>query len=492
MASTTVTTSHGVLAGQFDTPHRVYGFLGVPYAQPPLGARRWSEPEPFDTWSGVRQATSFSARCTQHAPYGELEPDNPEMSEDCLYLNIWTPTLEKGARLPVLFWIHGGEFWAGSGSEPRYRGENLAARGAVVVTINHRLGVFGFLTHPELANATANGASGNYGLMDQVAALAWVTQEIEAFGGDPNNVTIAGESAGSCSVSALMISPLSRGKFTRAIGQSCAYFMPEEHPMKPLSLEENEKRGMAYLQTAGVTSIEELKGLDGRKLLDVWLRNPAQRMHPCIDGYVIPRAVDAAFLVGEQAKVPLLTGWNGEEAGYMRLFKERFVLEDFLGALDRSFGKDADRLFERYRNALRQDPFESALALTSDRTMAYPTWAWAESHMEAAPTFVYQFDRKPPDSLAGASHASEIEYVFGTPSPARPWADEDHAVSKLMGDYWVSFACNGNPNTAGLPHWPAYASGVEKRVMHFNDTSRAGPVSELTRLKELKSLYDRL
>jgi para-nitrobenzyl esterase len=472
----------GRLRGRRDPVSGVSRFFGIPYAPPPIEELRWRAPGPAPQWSGVRDAQRAAPRCLQHAPYGELEPDNPNQSEDCLYLNVWAPDRSVNAKLPVIFWIHGGEFWAGSGSEPRYNGKNLTRHGAVVVTINHRLGVFGFLSHPELR--AESGQSGNFGLLDQIAALKWVRANIAAFGGDPHCITVAGESAGSCSVSALMASPLSTGLFQRALGQSCAYFMPEPHAMRPLSLAENEQRGIEFMHKAGANSLAQLKSRSARFVLDSWLLDTSKRFQPCVDDHVLPR-VDDVFALGQQSPIPLLTGWNKEEMGYMRASGGKFDAKAFRQSVERSFGDRAGSLLSAYES---ENALESAVALTSDRTMTYPTWKWAGRHSARAPVFVYQFDRCPPESPFGAAHACEIEYVFGTlDSKPRPYEQADRILSERIADYWVNFARTGDPNGAGLEVWPAY--GSDKSVLRLDSEIASRPLDRRARLELLDSLY---
>jgi para-nitrobenzyl esterase len=460
----------------------VRAFLGIPFAAPPVGPLRWKPPQALPRWEGIRDATQVGARCIQHEPYGELEPGNPHKSEDCLFLNIWTP--DDADNLPVIFWIHGGEFWAGSGSEPRYNGAHLAPRGAVIVTINHRLGVFGFLSHPELGAEGERGTSGNYGLLDQVAALEWTRRNIAAFGGNPGNITVAGESAGSCSVSFLMASPLAKDLFHRAIGESCAYFMPEPHAMRPLSHADNEQRGVAFMRAAGADTLAELRALPAEHLLATWMKDMSKRMQPCVDGHVMPD-VAAVFARGEQARVPLLCGWNGDEYGFMRSAGDKFDTAAFARRLTASFGDDAETLAAAYGPSLSLDV---ATQITSDRLMVWPTWKWAEEHRKRAPVFVYQFDRAAPGSPFGATHASELEYVFGAlDSKPRDYAPEDRAVSDLMGDYWVAFARSGNPERTGLPAWPSY--NAIRTVMYFDAMSAAAPARTRDRMELLARLY---
>lgn len=475
--------SQGQLRGR-ELDNGVTAFMGVPYAAPPVGALRWRPPQPAAKWDGVRDATRAGARCIQHAPYGELEADNPNQSEDCLFLNIWKPNASPSAKLPVLFWIHGGEFWAGSGTEARYNGAKLAARGAVVVTVNHRLGVFGFLAHPELSAESDHKTSGNYGLLDQIAALQWTRDNIAAFGGDLDNITVGGESAGSCSVSFLMASPLSKHLFHKAIGQSCAYFMPEPHAMKPLSHADNERRGVNFAREAGASSIAELRTMPAEHLLATWLKDPSKRMQPCFDDYVLPH-VDQVFARSEQANIPLLCGWNGDEYGFIRAQGDKFDAQTFAKRLEASFPGHMDEILAAYgpHRAL-----ETAANITSDRAMVWPTWKWAEEHAKRAPVYVYEFDRGAPGSPFGATHASELEYVFGAlDSKPRPYTEDDYALSERIGDYWINFARTGDPNGNSLPHWPRYET--DKQVLYLDARTAAKPLQIRERLELLDRLF---
>jgi para-nitrobenzyl esterase len=482
-------TASGRVAGGASAIAGVVRLLGIPYAAPPVGSLRWQPPQPPESWSGVRSALKPGPRCIQHAPYGELEPANQAFSEDCLYLNVWTPEPSAGAKLPVIVWIHGGEFFAGSGTEPRYDGARLAARGCVVVTLNHRLGVFGFLGHAGLSDESATGTSGNYGLLDLIAGLEWVRENIENFGGDPANVTLAGESAGSCATHAFTTSPLAEGLFHRAIGESGSFFMPEAHAMKPLGHAENEALGQDFMRIAGAGSIADLRAVPGQALLDIWLKAKFPRFQPCTGDHVLPELPGVVSAQGRQQKVPLLAGWNADEYGFMRGAGPRFDQAAYRDALIGRFGAAGTALWDRYVSEAGGDALAAASTLMSDRAFAWPTWKWLGAHARVAPTYAYRFDRPPPGSTFGATHACEIEYVFGTlEARPNPWTGDDRALSGRIGDHWVNFARSGDPNGPVLPQWPRY-EGRASPVMRLDVGQYAAPLEEVVRLQALDALY---
>jgi para-nitrobenzyl esterase len=450
-------------------------FLGIPFAAPPVGALRWRAPQPAAPWSGVRRADAFGPRCPQGRLFDDMVfRDQP--SEACLTLNVWTPARDSGERLPVMFWIHGGGFQAGSASEPRQDGARLAQRGVVVVSANHRLGVFGFFAHSELTAEGGTGASGNYGLLDQIAALRWVQRNIAAFGGDASNVTIFGESAGSFSVSALMVSPLARGLFQRAIGESGAFLNAGDSLLGPTSLAASEEAGARFAASLGARSLAALRDEPADEVLAAALAWRGKWFTPTLDGHVIPHAVEALYAAGAQARVPLLAGWNADEMrGQVVLAPLKPNAAAFTGLLRARFGVHADALLEHYGAANDGEALESAAALASDLFVGFATWKWLALHAETsgAPAYLFSFAHAPPlrpgwrihgkEATAadvGAWHSSEIEYVFGTLG----WGDGrearpvDEAVSDLVMSYWVNFARSGDPNGAGLPHWPAYST----------------------------------
>ncbi len=469
----------GLLAPASPDASGVRVFKGVPYAAAPVGAGRWREPRPVAAWSGVRPSDRFGANCMQPKAFGDIDPYTPGMSEDCLFLNVWTPATTASERLPVMVWIHGGGFVAGSGSEPRHDGVALAKQGVVVVTINYRLGVFGSLATPELSAETPWKGSGNWGLMDQVAALGWVKRNIAAFGGDPAKVTIFGESAGSWSVSALTASPLAKGLFRGAIGESGAVFGSTLRPVTTLA--RSEAAGIAFAQAAGAPTLARLRALPAEALL-----KPAFEPAPAIDGHVLPDTPERLLASGRGNPVALIFGSNSAEGsfGFFRTHRLDAVVA-------RLAGPEAPAL----RAALPADPKVAEEALGGDLMIGYPTWAWGGAMRQAgAPTWSYLFDRRigAPDGVRGqAAHADDIVFAFGHPDRREGFTavETDRRVAAAMSGYFVNFARTLNPNGPGLPLWPAYAPERREGVrMVFEDAPLVRPDPTLKRYELLRRL----
>jgi para-nitrobenzyl esterase len=484
-AAAEVKTSAGVVKGTATPDGRIRIFKGIPFAAPPVGGLRWQAPRPAAPWQGTRDATEFGARCLQGRVFDDIS--FPNLSEDCLTLNIWTPAASGRERLPVMVWIHGGGFQAGAGSEPRHDGEAFARKGVVLVHFNYRLGVFGFFSHPELTRESGRDASGNYGLLDQIAALRWVKENIATFGGDPANVTIFGESAGSLAVSALMASPLAAGLFHKAIGESGAYF-PTGMGGLPLDpVEVTDKRGASFAAALGAQSLAALRQKPGDEVLQAAMK--AQPWFaPNLDGYVLPRSVASVFMEGAQARVPLLAGWNADEVrASVVLAKQKPTAESFTQESRKRFGTLADDVLTAYPASGDGEALESAAALASDLFIGYSTWKWLEVHAKTggAPVYRYSFDRKIPVAPGrtmngapvtsrdvGARHAGEIEYVFGALDsvPNVSWEESDRRLSDALTTYWANFAKTGDPNGGGLPTWPRYDRGG--RLIRLDETIR--------------------
>jgi len=480
LAAERVRTDRGVVEGTMSADGRVAIYRGIPFAAPPVGNLRWKDPQPVAKWKGVRKATEFGARCMQGHVFGDMVFRDNGPSEDCLYLNVWTAAASPKAHLPVMVWIYGGGFVAGSASEPRQDGEKLAQKGVVVVSFNYRLGVFGFFTSAELAQESGHNASGNYGLLDQVAALEWVHRNIAAFGGDPKQVTIFGESAGSFSVSALMASPLSRGLFQRAIGESGAFFSTT---LNTKTLADSEAAGAKFAESIGAPTLAELRAKPADGVLAAASKGGnAFRFGPNIDGYFLPEDVRAIYAAGNQAHVPLLAGWNRDEVGFPPTTPEKFKEQ-----ARKMYGDKADDLLKVFPADTEEQARQSAHDLGRDQFIAYSTWKWIQMQGTVAPVYNYEFDDAPPQPAPAtpsnnpapplpAYHSAEIEFVFeALPSKNLPWRPEDEKLSDLMSSYWSNFAKTGNPNGPGLPEWPAYSAGADYPVMHLSFTPHAAP-----------------
>jgi para-nitrobenzyl esterase len=494
LRSVQVTTANGVLEGVVSADNKVRTFKGIPYAAPPVGPLRWRAPQPPASWSGVRKAVDYAPRAMQGHIYDDMIFHDEGPSEDCLYLNLWMPERADSpapSKLPVMVWIHGGGFIAGSSSEPRQDGGNLCKLGVMVVSMNYRMGVFGFFAHPELTRESGHNASGNYGLMDQVAALRWVKANIAAFGGDPDNVTIFGESAGSFSVSALVASPQARGLFQRAIGESGA-LMSASSPTR--SREDAEAAGVKFAQSAFETSsLADLRAVPAQKLLDAALKAPRSSFGPDVDGYFLPEDCRKIYAGGWQNHVPLLAGWNRDEGDYHSFFAEAGAaagsttptLENYVAHAKTRFGIDAREFLKVYGASSDAEAKRAAADFAGDKFIAFATWKWIELQLKTgkSPVYRYEFDQTlplaanaRPGTEARAPHASDIEFVFRMLSSKRlPWRDEDRKVSELMAAYWTNFAKTGDPNGPGLPKWPQYNSRDGYQVMHLMADAAPAP-----------------
>ncbi|HVW07792.1 MAG TPA: carboxylesterase family protein [Bryobacteraceae bacterium] len=523
-----VKTANGVLESN-TSKDGVRMFRGIPFAAPPVGDLRWKAPQPVKNWSGVRKADEWGARCMQRAG-GDYWFRSSGPSEDCLYLNVWTPAKSANEKLPVLVYIFGGGFQNGGGSEYRYDGESMARKGIVAVTLNYRLGIFGFFSHPELTKESPHHASGNYGLLDQVAALEWVQKNIAAFGGDPKHVTVAGESAGSISVSALMASPLSKNLMAGAIGESGALIATL--PPKPLA--ETEKTGVAFAEKAGATSLEELRALSADKIMELTApagrgggrgAGPALSFSVNLDGYFLPKTLPEIFEAGQQAKIPMLAGSNSAEQGPNSVLGQgEPTVENFKAAIERLYPGHADEVLKVYAPTTPEEARQAATDLASARFIAFGTWKWTELQAEygGKPVYRYYYARvRPrytgmpgeapvanagtgsgagrgggrggaPMTPAGAAHSSEIQYAMGNLDldPRYEWDADDHRVSETMQAYFANFIKTFNPNGAGLPEWPAYNAKTGYQRMRIDVESKAGPEPDRARYAVLEKIND--
>ncbi len=491
-----VMTSKGKVLGTIDDATGVHSFRGIPFAAPPIGNLRWKVPQPAQPWSGIREAAHFGPRAMQLPVFGDMNFRSNGMSEDCLYLNVWTPDLSPDARLPVLVYFYGGGFIAGDGSEPRYDGTQMAQKGIVALTVNYRLNVFGFFAHPELSAESSQHCSGNYGYLDQNAALVWVHDNIAAFGGDPNRVTIAGESAGSISVSAQMVSPLSKGLIAGAIGSSGSLL----GSLPPIPLAKAEQVGLAFARKIGAQSLAELRAIPAKKLLRATKGMAPQEFPGAIDGSFFRKSPFETFAAGEQAHVPLLVGWNSEEMNYRALLGEREPMpENYAEVVRALYGDQADQVLQLYPGATPDQVEQSATELAGDRFISYSTWKWADEHRKTGgcPVFRYLYAHpRPPmvpemgDAVAGLAggvvrepradaqamtmppakgtvHSADIEYAMGNLATnlVYAWTTEDEQVSELMQAYYANLIKTGDPNGPGLPIWPRADEGAEMQYM---------------------------
>ncbi len=448
-----VKTDTGALAGGVDARTQVAVFKGVPFAAPPVGELRWREPQPVQPWSGVRDATKFGPSPMQRV-HGDFLPwtveylvEN-EVSEDCLYLNVWTPRAEAAAKLPVLVYIPGGAFWEGSGAIRIYDGASLARRGAVVVTINYRLGAFGFFAHPELTKESPRRSSGNYGLMDQLAALRWVQRNIAAFGGDPSRVTAWGQSAGAFSVGALLASRESQGLFQRAIADSGLSLAAL--PMRDLRAAEQD--GAAYASELGATGLAALRVLPAERFLG------ANRFRPIVDGWLLSAAPNAVNTRRGGVDVPVLTGYQANDA-LMSLPRLKSA-DEYDAYLNKTYGEDMAAGFKRLYPADTVAQMQQALLEGARERQKVAAFLWArERHAGyTAPVYTYFFTRGvpwPQHPEYGAFHSGELPYFFDNLHVLdRPWEEIDRDLAAMTSRYLVNFAAKGDPNAEGLPEWP--------------------------------------
>lgn len=491
-------TANGIVVGVNDGDLRV--FKGIPFAQPPVGKLRWREPQPVRNWRGTRDAKQFGPRCMQRPIYSDMVFRSNGVSEDCLYLNVWTPAKSADERLPVLVYFYGGGFRAGDGSELRYDGASMARKGIVAITVNYRLDVFGTFAHPELTKESPHNASGNYTLLDQNAALKWVKQNVAAFGGDPDRITIAGESAGSLSVSAHMASPLSRDLFAGAIGESGAMI---ESVRGSIPLAEGERMGTQFAESLGAKSLAALRALPAERLLEASADPKAPAFNIIVDGYFFEKPPGDVFAAGEQAKVPLLAGSNSEEAPYQALLEGAApTVENYNAAIKRHYGEHAELVAQMYPAASEEQVKQSGTELASDRFLSYSTWKWVELHSLSSgqPVFYYYYARPRPKLRAdpnapippGAVHSAEIEYAMGNlaTNEVFAWTDNDYKVSRLMQEYFANFIKTGNPNGEGLLNWPAYHSEATFPRLIIDVNTRLAPDTRRSRYQLLDAIRE--
>lgn len=480
-----VKTSYGILEGLDISGIKT--FKGVPFAAPPTGDNRWREPQPLQPWQGIRECHDYAPDPMQEQIFGDMNFGADSISEDCLYLNIWTPAITMNEKLPVLIYFNGGGLMAGSGSEPRYAGMAMARRGMICLTANYREGIFGFFAHPELSKETAYKGSGNYGFLDQQAAVRWVHENISLFGGDPERITIAGESAGSMSVSALMASPLSRGLFAQAIGSSGSVIADK----RVKSLAEAEKAGVEMMRRMGYKNVKEMRKVPA----EVLMKQANVRNVPVynIDNHFLTEQPFATYAAGRQMRVPLLVGGNSLEMspaayfGYITMSGREITMEDIAKTASGMFGDNTDEMLSLYGITAPDDIYKQpGIDLCGDLFLAYSTWRWGNIHNATSgqPVYRYLYSRERPKMMIegkvaglaggvkdkteaeevvenkipeihGAVHSADIEYAMGNLPTNRvyDWQPEDYMVSDIFMGYYANFVKTGNPNGIGLPQW---------------------------------------
>lgn len=480
-----VKTSYGILEGLDISGIKT--FKGVPFAAPPTGDNRWREPQPLQPWQGIRECHDYAPDPMQEPIFGDMNFGADSISEDCLYLNIWTPAITMNEKLPVLIYFNGGGLMAGSGSEPRYAGMAMARRGMICVTANYREGIFGFFAHPELSKETAYKGSGNYGFLDQQAAIRWVHENISLFGGDPERITIAGESAGSMSVSALMASPLSRGLFAQAIGSSGSVIADK----RVKSLAEAEKAGVDMMRRMGYKNVKEMRKVPA----EVLMKQANVRNVPVynIDNHFLTEQPFATYAAGRQMRVPLLVGGNSLEMspaayfGYITMSGREITMEDIAKTASGMFGDNTYEILSLYGITAPDDIYKQpGIDLCGDLFLAYSTWRWGNIHNATSgqPVYRYLYSRERPKMMIegkvaglaggvkdkteaeevvenkipeihGAVHSADIEYAMGNLPTNRvyDWQPEDYMVSDIFMGYYANFVKTGNPNGIGLPQW---------------------------------------
>ena len=509
-------TQLGIIEGNYDTKTGIQTYFGVPFAKPPVGELRWKEPQPLDPWQGVKETKHFGPRPMQPPVFGDMNFRSNGMSEDCLYLNVWTPAKRNTKNLPVLVYFYGGGNVAGDASEPRYDGESMAKKGIVVITCNYRLNIFGNFAHPELSAESAHKSSGNYGYFDQLAALQWVNKNIASFGGDPNHVTIAGESAGSVAVSYQMSSPLAKGLVHGAIGESGAGIPPT---MAPVALVEAEKTGKEFAESQGVKSLKALRALSTRDVYDMYVESKRFGFPVVLDGYFLPKQLNEIFNAKEQAQIPLLVGWNSAEIpGSAFMQGKPYTVENYANKIKAEYPNHVNEMLDAYPGKSAKEVELSATALASDRFISFATWKWFDLHRKNsnAPVYRYLYSKlrpplvdqtltsglaggtvkktnaAPPPPAVGAPHACEIEYCMGNLHLMKEyaWTADDMLVSETMSGYFANFIKTWNPNGAGLPEWKvAEKNDATPAVMIIDVKSRTEKAIDDKRYELLDKLY---
>lgn len=495
--SSQIRIANGILEGVSDSGN-IRVFKGVPFAQPPVGALRWKEPQPVKSWKGVRKAVKFGPRPMQKGSIRDMIFRSERYSEDCLYLNIWTPAMNGDEKLPVLVYFYGGGLYVGDGSEPRYDGASMARKGIVAVTCNYRLGIFGFFTHPRLTDESPHHSCGNYGYLDQLAALQWVHNNISAFGGDPSRVTIAGQSAGSMSVSIQMASPLSKGLFSGAIGESGSILGSTEAP----NLNMAEQMGVRYTGALN-TSFDALREEPAEQLMEDASKS-GYHFSTIVDGYFLPQPPKEIFSAGRQANVPLLAGWNSTEVSWSILLdNQEPTVPNYYSTLLKIYGTRAEEAEKKFPAKTKEEVLRSATDLATDRFLGYSTWKWLDMHVISGTRPVYRYlytQQQPPWADAKeppkpvpfpiAPHSAEIAYALGNLSIYNiyAWTPDDYKTSAIMQGFFVNFIKTGDPNGEGLPKWNSLKKDAAT-VMIIDKDAHEAPEKNRAQFLFLDSFY---
>ncbi len=484
-----VKTDAGLVSGIIN--NNISIFKGIPFAAPPIGELRWKAPQPVQPWNDVRKCDTFSASPMQAAPVPfsmwseEFLIRKEPISEDCLYLNVWTSSTSSNKKLPVLIWIYGGGFVSGGTNVPIYDGEAMAKKGIVFVSVNYRVGIFGFFAHPELTKESGYNASGNYGILDQIAALKWVQKNIAAFGGDATNVTIAGQSAGSMSVNVLVASPLAKGLFNKAIAESGANMVSGIFGNR--TLQQAEEDGIKTATSLKANSIEDLRKLPASELM----KAQSMRGGPIVDGYVLPQSIGEIFASNKENNVALLTGWNENEGLMFGSIKKA---DEFKKQMEQQYGNDAQTALQYYPATNDSAASASQYDLSRDVIFGVQNYTWANVESDQGKkVFVYRFMRKVPATgeyvKYGAFHTGEVPYAYDNLKFVnRPWEDVDHKLADVMSSYWINFIKTGNPNGKNLPGWKAYNT-KDKQAMMLGITQQS---TTLPDYKQLDYLYSKM
>jgi len=465
-------------------------FKGVPFAAPPVGDLRWKAPAPVQAWTGIKKADAFGRACMQAA--GAMGNTAP-VSEDCLYLNVWTPAKKPGEKIPVIVWIYGGGFSGGSTSTPMYDGMGFAKKGVVLASVAYRVGPFGFLAHSELSSESGKG-SGNYGLEDMIAGLQWVKNNIAQFGGDPSNVTIFGHSAGGMAVNMLAASPVTKGLFHRVVCMSGGSFAPLQTSeqggigMGIPALKLAESTGAAFLKKLGAADIKAARALSAEEIqknVGGGMGGGGLRFRPVADGSIIPSDLYSIYQARRFNDTPILVGHTSDELGSFGGRGKSITAADFEKQIRSQYGPHADALLAVYPHATDTEAAKSSKGISRESTFSWSTWTWArmQSKQGKGRAFIYYYDYHAPEA-DGSGHGSDVPYAFQTLSGGRGGAPkpEDLKLSDRISSYWVNFAKTGDPNGPGLPKWPAFAEN-NQQAMVFDADSSARPVPNLDKLK---------